>query len=124
MIDQMTRSKIHHMNEGATLQAVIAEKCAVGLRSVQRVLREPAPTLEELAIGRRGGAPRRGRSRDGEQAQARATGVMEKTAGDRLSPHALAKRKPPTWPMSVTQDVAPTPRLQPGGPAAPECSDT
>ena len=57
----MTRLKIHHMAEGKLPQASIAEKCGVGLRSVERVLTEPAPTLEEVAAGGREGTPRRGR---------------------------------------------------------------
>ena len=44
MIDLMTRLKIHYMADGDVLQAVIAEKCAVGLRTVQRVLKESVPT--------------------------------------------------------------------------------
>ena len=61
MIDIMTRLKIHHMCEGDTPQAVVAHKCAVGLRSVERVLKEPVPTQEEVATGRRQGGRRRGR---------------------------------------------------------------
>ena len=38
MIDLMTRLKIHNMAEGGAQQATIAEKCQVGLRSVERIL--------------------------------------------------------------------------------------
>ena len=61
MIDVMTRLKIQHMSEGGTPQAVVAAKCNVGVRSVQRVLKEPMPQLAEVAAGQRSGSPRRGR---------------------------------------------------------------
>ena len=51
MIDIMTRLKIHHMSEGGTPQAEVATKCNVGMRSVQRVLGEPEPSLAEVASG-------------------------------------------------------------------------
>ena len=57
----MTRLKIHHMAEGAVPQAVIAERCGVGLRSVERIVGEPAPTRDEIVAGSREGASRRGR---------------------------------------------------------------
>ena len=53
MIDIMTRLKIHHMHEGGLPQATIAVACDVGLRSVERVLKEPPPTLDEVVEGRR-----------------------------------------------------------------------
>ena len=49
----MTRLKIHHMHEGGLPQATIAVACDVGLRSVERVLKEPPPTLDEVVEGRR-----------------------------------------------------------------------
>ncbi len=49
MIDVMTRLKVHHMAEGGAAQAVIAAKCGISLRSVERMLREPEPTREEVA---------------------------------------------------------------------------
>lgn len=61
MIDVMTRLKVHHMSEGGTPQAVIASKCSIGLRSVERILAEAEPTLAEVAAGEREDAPRRGR---------------------------------------------------------------
>ncbi|MCC6312142.1 MAG: IS21 family transposase, partial [Trueperaceae bacterium] len=61
MIDLMTRLKIHNMAEGGALQATIAEKCQVGLRSVERILAEPVPTACEVAANVREAAPRRGR---------------------------------------------------------------
>lgn len=57
----MTRLKVHFMAEGGVPEAVIAEKCEVGLRSVERILAEPTPTREEVAAGERGGGKRRGR---------------------------------------------------------------
>ncbi|PJB35496.1 MAG: hypothetical protein CO108_25600, partial [Deltaproteobacteria bacterium CG_4_9_14_3_um_filter_63_12] len=53
VIDIMTRLKIHHMHEGGLPQATIAVACDVGLRSVERVLKEPPPTLDEVVEGRR-----------------------------------------------------------------------
>lgn len=60
MIDLMTRLKIHHMAEGGTPQAEIAARCGVGLRSVERIVTEPAPTREEIVADARDGAARRG----------------------------------------------------------------
>lgn len=61
MIDIMTRLKIHNMAEGGAQQATIAEKCQVGLRSVERILAEPVPTACEVAANVRETAVRRGR---------------------------------------------------------------
>jgi len=61
VIDVMTRFKIHCMAEGGVPQALIASRCAVGLRSVERILKEPTPTLAELASGSIAHAPRHGR---------------------------------------------------------------
>lgn len=61
MIDLMTRFKIHCMAEGGVPQALIASRCAVGLRSVERILQEPTPTFAELSSGDRASAPRLGR---------------------------------------------------------------
>ena len=61
MIDIMTRLKIHNMAEGGAQQATIAEKCQVGLRSVERILAEPVPTACEVAANVRKTAARRGR---------------------------------------------------------------
>jgi len=50
------------MAEGGLPQAVIAERCHIGLRSVERILEEErAPTREEVVAGEREGAERRGR---------------------------------------------------------------
>ena len=57
----MTRLKIHNMAEGGAAQATIAEKCQVGLRSVERILAEAVPTACEVAANFREAAPRRGR---------------------------------------------------------------
>jgi hypothetical protein len=53
VIDVMTRLKVHHMADGGTPQAVIAAKCGISLRSVERVLAEPEPTAEEVAADER-----------------------------------------------------------------------
>jgi transposase len=57
----MTRLKIHHLADGGTPQAAIAEKCRVSRRSVERILSEPVPTLPEVATHQRQSALRRGR---------------------------------------------------------------
>ena len=51
MIDVMTRLKIHHMAVGDIPQARIAERCGIGLRSVECILSEPSPTPAEVAAG-------------------------------------------------------------------------
>src|SRR5690606_34669363 len=61
VIDVMTRLKVHHMAEGGVPQALIASTCSIGLRSVERIVKEPAPTLAEVAAGARAGTARRGR---------------------------------------------------------------
>ena len=68
MIDLMTRLKIHHMSEGGVPQATIADKCSCGLRTVQRVAREPTPSLMEVIADLRDGAPRRGRPSKADEA--------------------------------------------------------
>jgi len=57
----MTRLKVHHMAEGGTPQAVIAAKCSISLRSVERVLTEPEPKREEVIANARTSGRRRGR---------------------------------------------------------------
>jgi hypothetical protein len=46
----MTRLEVHHMAEGGTLQAAIAEKCSISVRSVERIVTEPVPTVDEVAV--------------------------------------------------------------------------
>lgn len=55
----MTRLKVHHLVDGGLRHAVIAAKLDIGVRSVERIAKEPAPTAEELVSGKRAG--RRGR---------------------------------------------------------------
>lgn len=58
----MTRLKIHHLVEdGGMHQHVVAEKLGIDLSSVERILREPVPTPEEVASGKWTAGPRRGR---------------------------------------------------------------
>ena len=59
MIDVMTRTKIHHLAQGGVLQAEIAVQCGVGLRSVERILREPTPSVADIVgpPARRQGRP-------------------------------------------------------------------
>lgn len=57
----MTRLKVHHMSEGGAHQATIASKCGISLRSVERILTEPAPTITEVSVGKATHARRRGR---------------------------------------------------------------
>ncbi|MCK6501938.1 hypothetical protein L6R53_00795 [Myxococcota bacterium] len=61
MIPVMTRLKIRHPAEGGMPQAAIEEKCDSILRAVWPVLREPNPTLSDVAANRRPAATRRGR---------------------------------------------------------------
>lgn len=51
MHDIMTRLKVHHMREAGVPHATIAERCGLGLRSVERITKEPAPTLDEVRAG-------------------------------------------------------------------------
>lgn len=58
----MTRLKVHHMSEGGTKQAAIAEKVGISLRSVERILeKEHPPTVEEVQADSRCAAKRIGR---------------------------------------------------------------
>jgi transposase len=57
----MTRLKIHHLREGGLAQSVIAERCEVSVRSVERISSEPTPTVAEVAAGVRSDATRPGR---------------------------------------------------------------
>lgn len=57
----MTRLKVHHMSEGGTKQAAIAEKVGISVRSVERILTEAPPTVDEVAADRRVAAKRIGR---------------------------------------------------------------
>src|SRR5262245_26395522 len=59
VIDAMTRLKVHHLVEGGLTHAVIAAKLEIGLRSVERIAAEAAPTAAEVAAGKPAG--RRGR---------------------------------------------------------------
>lgn len=61
MIDVMTRLKVHHLAGAGTPQTAIATTCGIGLRSVERIVAEPEPTIAEVAAGTRLDAPRRGR---------------------------------------------------------------
>lgn len=61
MHDLMTRHKVHILAQAEVPQTTIALKLGVGLRSVQRILTEPAPTLEEIQTGPHRESPRRGR---------------------------------------------------------------
>lgn len=61
MIPVMTRLKIHHLAEGGVPQKAIAEKLGVGVRSVERILSEPAPTADDLRADRPAEPRKRGR---------------------------------------------------------------
>jgi transposase len=61
VIEVMTRLKVHYMSEGGAKQAHIAEKVGISTRSVERILGEVAPTVAEVAAGRRTLARRPGR---------------------------------------------------------------
>jgi transposase len=56
----MTRLKVHHLvNDGGLQQQTVADKLGIHVSSVERILREPAPTPQEVASNVRHG--RRGR---------------------------------------------------------------
>ncbi len=61
MIDILTRLKVHDMAENGALQATIADRWGIGVRSVQRIVTEPVPTVAEVAANQREAGPRRGR---------------------------------------------------------------
>jgi hypothetical protein len=56
-IELDTHVKILCVADGDVPQALIASQCAAALRSVERILAEPAPTFAECASGERKGAP-------------------------------------------------------------------
>ena len=88
VIDVMTRLKIHHMSQGGTKQAAIAEKVGVSLRSVERILEKDAPTIEDVDDRGRRGRP----SIDREADRAEAEGQRR---GRREDPHAAARSEEP-----------------------------
>ena len=59
MIDVMTRLKVHHLAEGGLKHEEIAAKLRVGVRSVERIVKEEPPTAAEIASNVRRG--KRGR---------------------------------------------------------------
>lgn len=61
MIDVMTRLKVHLLAEAGVPHTQIAEKLDIGLRSVERIVKEAAPTAEEISADERLVGPRRGR---------------------------------------------------------------
>jgi transposase len=61
VIKVMIRLKVHHLAEVGRPHVQIAADLGIGLRSVERIVAEPAPTPEELAADARSSGPRRGR---------------------------------------------------------------
>lgn len=60
MLPVMTRLKVHHLvSDGGLQQQTVADKLGIHVSSVERILREPAPTPQEVASNVRHG--RRGR---------------------------------------------------------------
>ena len=57
----MTRLSIHNMSQGGSSQADIAAATGTSLRSVQRILTEPAPTRADVVASAMPSGPRRGR---------------------------------------------------------------
>lgn len=57
----MTRLKVHLLAEAGVPHTQIAEKLDIGLRSVERIVKEAAPTAEEISADERLVGPRRGR---------------------------------------------------------------
>lgn len=119
MIDVMTRLKIHHLAGGGSPQASIAEKCRVSLRSVERILSEPLPTLGEVAANQHQGATRRGRPPKADEATiARVRKLLEDDPG-MLATEVLRRAR--SWgytggksAMSVlVKQLRPIPKLEP-----------
>jgi transposase len=61
VIPVMTRLKVHHQREGGVEEKVIAKRNGLSVRSVERILKEAAPTEEEIRSGMRAGQKPRGR---------------------------------------------------------------
>lgn len=93
MIPIMTRLKIHHMSEGGLPQAAIAEKCQVGLRSVERILSEPPPTLPEVSANQRQAAPRRGRPPKADEAIVEQVRALLRENGSMLATEILRRSR-------------------------------
>ena len=89
----MTRLKIHHMAEGGTAQADISARCDVPLRSVQRILAEPVPTLDEVRADMRSDAPRLGRPAKADAAMvARVRALLEDDRNAHISAIEVLRR--------------------------------
>lgn len=97
MIDVMTRLKIHNMAEGGTPQADIAELCGVGLRSVQRILAETAPTRDEVVAGERAGTRHVGRPPKADPAMVERIRLLLETPGNERLPATEVLRRATEW---------------------------
>ena len=97
MIDVMTRLKIHNMAEGGTPQADIAELCGVGLRSVQRILAETAPTRDEFVAVERAGTRHIGRPPKADTAMVERIRLLLETPGNERLPATEVLRRATEW---------------------------
>ncbi len=89
----MTRLKIHHMAEGGTAQADISARCDVPLRSVQRILAGPLPTLAEVRADRLADGPRLGRPAKADDAMvARVRALLEDDRNAHISAIEVLRR--------------------------------
>ena len=97
MIDVMTRLKIHYMAEGGTPQADIAELCGVGLRSVQRILAETAPTRDEVVAEERAGTRHVGRPPKADRDMVERIRLLLETPGNERLPATEVLRRATEW---------------------------
>lgn len=119
MIPVMTRLKIHHMAEGGTPQAAIAEKCRTSLRSVERILSEPEPMLPEVAANQRQAAPRRGRPPKADPAVVEQVRALLAEDGSMLATEVLRRSR--AWGYTggksamsaLVKQLRPSPKLEP-----------
>jgi transposase len=84
VFDVMTRLKVHNMADGGTPQADISTLAGVPLRTVQRILAEPAPTVDEVIAGQQADRSRLGRPRKADDAMVERIRLLladEKSAG-------------------------------------------
>lgn len=97
MLDVMTRLKIHHMAEGGTPQASIAERCGASIRSVQRILTEPVPTRAEVLADAREGARRLGRPPKADEAMVERIRILLECPGNERLPATEVLRRATEW---------------------------
>lgn len=89
----MTRLKVHHMAEGGALQATIAARTDISIRSVERILAETAPTVEEVVEGVRSDAKRLGRPPKADDALVERVRALLAEDGDMMATEVLRRAR-------------------------------